>query len=75
MRNSTNRNPPTRLDDIQDNSPMRRGFPSTHSVFGVGQTINAATYMYTKGLEIATALSPEAVVALFGKKYVTAGEI
>ncbi|KIN03517.1 hypothetical protein OIDMADRAFT_177678 [Oidiodendron maius Zn] len=53
------------LDDIQDNSPMRRGFPSTHSVFGVGQTINAATYMYTKGLEIATALSPEAVVALF----------
>ena len=50
---------------------MRRGFPSTHSVFGVGQTINAATYMYTKGLEIATALSPGAVVALFGK-YVTA---
>jgi len=66
--NSTNRHTTTRLDDIQDNSPMRRGSPSTHSVFGVSQTINTATYMYTKGLEAATALSPKTVVALFGKE-------
>ena len=65
--NSANRHTTTRLDDIQDNSPMRRGSPSTHSVFGVSQTINAATYMYTKGLEAATSLSPKTVVALFGK--------
>ena len=64
---SSNRYTTTRLDDIQDNSPMRRGFPSTHIVFGLSQTINAATYMYTKGLEVATALSPKTVAALFGK--------
>jgi geranylgeranyl pyrophosphate synthase len=47
---------------------MRRGFPSTHIVFGLSQTINAATYMYTKGLEVARALSPKTVAALFGKQ-------
>lgn len=33
-----------RLDDVEDNSPLRRSRPSTHSVFGMAQTINAATY-------------------------------
>jgi hypothetical protein len=33
-----------RLDDIEDNSPLRRSRPSTHNVFGIAQTINAATY-------------------------------
>ncbi|KAH8745795.1 GGPP synthase A [Diaporthe sp. PMI_573] len=32
------------LDDVEDNSPLRRSRPSTHNVFGVAQTINAATY-------------------------------
>lgn len=33
-----------RLDDIEDDSPLRRSRPSTHNVFGIAQTINAATY-------------------------------
>ncbi|KAK8104685.1 polyprenyl synthetase [Apiospora kogelbergensis] len=32
------------LDDVQDNSPMRRAKPSTHCVFGMPQTVNSATY-------------------------------
>lgn len=28
--------------DIQDNSNLRRGAPSAHTVFGVAQTINSA---------------------------------
>ncbi|KAF1348454.1 geranylgeranyl pyrophosphate synthase [Delphinella strobiligena] len=34
------------IDDIQDNSKLRRGLPSAHEVFGVAQTINSANYVY-----------------------------
>ncbi|KAJ6460003.1 isoprenoid synthase domain-containing protein [Mycena sanguinolenta] len=34
------------LDDIEDNSKLRRGNPATHRIFGMPQTINAATYVH-----------------------------
>lgn len=34
------------VDDIQDNSELRRGRPVAHSVFGVAQTINSANFVY-----------------------------
>lgn len=34
-----------RLDDIEDNSVLRRGIPVAHSIYGVGSTINAANYV------------------------------
>ncbi|KAL8659052.1 MAG: hypothetical protein Q9226_000633 [Calogaya cf. arnoldii] len=34
------------IDDIQDNSRLRRGSPAAHVVFGIAQTINAANYIY-----------------------------
>jgi geranylgeranyl pyrophosphate synthase/predicted secreted hydrolase len=30
------------IDDVEDGSPLRRGRPSAHEVFGVAETINAA---------------------------------
>ena len=36
------------LDDIQDESPLRRGSASTHLVFGNAQTINSATDMVVR---------------------------
>ncbi|BFZ18010.1 hypothetical protein BsWGS_21049 [Bradybaena similaris] len=39
------------IDDIEDNSKLRRGIPVTHSIFGVPQTINTANYVYFLGLE------------------------
>ncbi|KAL3457458.1 isoprenoid synthase domain-containing protein [Aspergillus heterothallicus] len=33
------------LDDIEDSSPLRRGRPATHTIFGIGQTINSANYL------------------------------
>lgn len=36
------------LDDIQDSSPLRRGHPAAHKVFGTAQSINSATYLYVK---------------------------
>lgn len=40
-----------RIDDIQDNSILRRGIPVAHSIFGVASTINASNYVYFLGLE------------------------
>ncbi|KAM5477765.1 geranylgeranyl pyrophosphate synthetase [Microsporum canis] len=34
------------IDDIQDNSQLRRGVPTAHRVYGIAQTINAANYVY-----------------------------
>jgi geranylgeranyl diphosphate synthase type 3 len=35
-----------RVDDIQDNSSLRRGIPTAHTVHGIASTINAAIYMF-----------------------------
>ncbi|PKY01032.1 terpenoid synthase [Aspergillus campestris IBT 28561] len=34
------------VDDIEDNSPLRRGLPAAHLVFGTAQTINSANHAY-----------------------------
>ena len=35
-----------RVDDIEDNSKLRRGVPVAHSIYGVPSTINTANYVY-----------------------------
>jgi geranylgeranyl diphosphate synthase type 3 len=40
-----------RIDDIQDDSKLRRGEPVAHLVFGVAQTINSANYTYFQAME------------------------
>lgn len=34
------------IDDIEDNSTLRRGVPVAHSVFGIAAAINSANYVY-----------------------------
>jgi geranylgeranyl diphosphate synthase type 3 len=34
-----------RIDDIQDNSTVRRDIPAAHTVYGVASTISAAMYV------------------------------
>uniref|UniRef100_A0A7S2W1W8 Geranylgeranyl diphosphate synthase n=1 Tax=Eucampia antarctica TaxID=49252 RepID=A0A7S2W1W8_9STRA len=34
------------IDDIQDNSCLRRGQPVAHKIFGIGSVINCANYVY-----------------------------
>ncbi|KAJ5122065.1 hypothetical protein N7448_003196 [Penicillium atrosanguineum] len=50
-----------RVDDIQDNSLLRRGSPATHTIFGISQTINSANLLLMKALKAVTTLSPSAV--------------
>lgn len=39
------------LDDIQDDSPLRRGSPATHTIFGSAQCINTATYIVVEAVQ------------------------
>ncbi|XP_046981203.1 geranylgeranyl pyrophosphate synthase isoform X2 [Schistocerca americana] len=49
------------IDDIQDNSVLRRGIPVAHSIYGVASTINAANYVFFIALERVLGLGhPEA---------------
>jgi geranylgeranyl pyrophosphate synthase len=38
------------LDDFQDRSPLRRGRPSTHTVFGPAQAINSSSYAIVEAI-------------------------
>ncbi|KAK6530333.1 hypothetical protein TWF694_003690 [Orbilia ellipsospora] len=55
------------IDDIEDNTELRRGQPSAHMVFGTPQAINSANYLFVKCLQEVQKLSP-AAVAIFAKE-------
>jgi len=46
------------IDDIEDDSELRRGKPVAHKVYGVPQTINTANYIYFLAVEAAANLQP-----------------
>ncbi|KAK8091906.1 Ophiobolin F synthase [Apiospora hydei] len=53
------------LDDLQDNSPLRRGLPAAHVIFGPAQSINSATFMFVRAVgQVAHGLSPAALTAV-----------
>jgi geranylgeranyl diphosphate synthase type 3 len=56
------------IDDIQDNSKLRRGNPVAHAVFGVATTINSANYVYFHCLEKVAELEDPAAVKVFTKQ-------
>jgi len=47
------------IDDIEDNSKLRRGQPVAHSVFGVPSVINCANYVFFLALSKCQALGNE----------------
>ncbi|KAK7077987.1 Geranylgeranyl pyrophosphate synthase [Halocaridina rubra] len=53
------------IDDIQDNSVLRRGIPVAHSIYGVASTINAANYVYFLGLEKVLSLDHPQATTVF----------
>ncbi|XP_037792044.1 geranylgeranyl pyrophosphate synthase-like [Penaeus monodon] len=53
------------IDDIEDNSVLRRGIPVAHRVYGIAATINSANYVYVLSLEKVLALNhPKATTIL-----------
>ncbi|XP_078504883.1 geranylgeranyl pyrophosphate synthase-like isoform X2 [Lissotriton helveticus] len=50
------------MDDIEDNSKLRHGYPVAHSIYGIPSVINSANYVYVLCLEkILTLGHPETV--------------
>ncbi|KAM6483289.1 geranylgeranyl pyrophosphate synthase [Trichoderma sp. SZMC 28011] len=56
------------VDDVQDSSELRRGFPVAHNIFGVAQTINSANYIYFAALQELVKLGNKNVIQLFAEE-------
>jgi len=56
------------IDDIEDNSKLRRGIPVAHSIFGIPTVINGANYAYFLAMEKCHALkNPQAMNVFVGE--------
>ena len=53
------------IDDIQDNSVLRRGNPVAHKIYGIASTINSANYVYFIALEKVLAFNNSEAVKIF----------
>ncbi|KAJ1642617.1 hypothetical protein J3B02_000324 [Coemansia erecta] len=53
------------IDDVEDNSDLRRGIPVTHKIYGVPMTINTANYVYFIALQDVLAMKNAALVEIF----------
>lgn len=49
------------IDDIQDSSPLRRGAPSAHTIFGTASTINSANYVYFQAMQTLSTLPTQVI--------------
>jgi len=56
------------VDDIEDNSKLRRGMPVAHSIFGVPVTLNCANYVYFLALEKCHSLKNTNAMSIFVKE-------
>ncbi|KAI5795731.1 putative geranylgeranyl pyrophosphate synthase, partial [Geopyxis carbonaria] len=52
------------FDDMEDESPLRRGRPTAHMVFGIGQTINSSTYILISSISEVQKLSNKDCVSI-----------
>ena len=53
------------IDDIEDNSKLRRGIPVAHHIFGIPTVINGANYAYFLALEKCFALQNTKAMEIF----------
>ncbi|KAL4934113.1 FPP/GGPP synthase family protein [Aspergillus undulatus] len=53
------------IDDVEDNSVLRRGTPVAHSIYGTAQTINSANYVYFLALQEVQKLQSPAAIDIY----------
>ncbi|KAL2257728.1 hypothetical protein VTK26DRAFT_9255 [Humicola hyalothermophila] len=58
------------VDDVEDNSQLRRGYPVAHSIFGIPQTINSSNYIYFCALQELQKLKNPKAVGIFAEELV-----
>jgi geranylgeranyl diphosphate synthase type 3 len=56
------------IDDIEDNSILRRGIPVAHSIYGVPSTISAANCQIYRALEMVLSLNHSKAATVFTKQ-------
>jgi len=56
------------VDDIEDDSKLRRGKPVAHLVYGIPQTLNCANYVYFLAMEKCMALGSNESLTVFTKE-------
>ncbi|OQR71931.1 geranylgeranyl pyrophosphate synthase-like, partial [Tropilaelaps mercedesae] len=56
------------VDDIEDDSRLRRGVPSAHRVFGLASTLNTANYVYFIGLDKCLKLGEPKAIQVFSEQ-------
>ncbi|KAJ5082455.1 hypothetical protein N7532_011498 [Penicillium argentinense] len=56
------------IDDVEDNSVLRRGIPVAHNIFGTAQTINSANYVYFLALQEIQQLNNPAAIDIYVKE-------
>jgi geranylgeranyl diphosphate synthase type 3 len=53
------------IDDIEDDSTLRRGVPVAHTIYGLPSTLNTANYVYVLALEKCIHLNSPAATQVF----------
>lgn len=57
-----------RIDDVEDDSVLRRGIPVAHNIFGTAQTINSANYVYFLALQEVQRLNNPTALDIYVKE-------
>ena len=57
-----------RIDDIEDNSILRRGIPAAHTIYGIPSPINTANYLLLKGLKKVQSLNQPDTITVATEK-------
>ncbi|KAJ1929913.1 hypothetical protein IWQ60_000794 [Tieghemiomyces parasiticus] len=58
------------IDDVEDDSDLRRGIPVAHKIFGVPSTINCANLVYFRALHELTKLNRPQLVEVFTEELI-----
>ncbi|RUS29946.1 geranylgeranyl pyrophosphate synthetase [Jimgerdemannia flammicorona] len=53
------------IDDVEDDSELRRGIPVAHQIYGIPQTINCANYVYFLALSEINKLNNPKLVTIY----------
>ena len=56
------------IDDVEDDSSLRRGVPVCHKIYGIPSTINSANFVYFLALEKVLELNKPSAVHMYTKE-------
>ncbi|KAI7896688.1 geranylgeranyl pyrophosphate synthase [Mucor mucedo] len=58
------------IDDVEDDSVLRRGSPAAHHIYGTPQTINCANYVYFLALAEISKLNKPAMITIYTEELI-----